>query len=952
MDLRTLEDLLLTYRESTDPQLLTEVYDRTAVKLLMVASHLCGSASEAEDIVQATFLGMLESIDRWNAERQVMPWLLGILANRVKRANRAKKRQVDPNRLSEFRSEEPLDLLEAIEFSREIDEKLSRLPKPYQTVLVLRLKHGMGPAAIAEVLRRPQSTVRCQLTRGLEMLRKAIPASFVAGLFVMATPSRGLAMVRAHVIEQGGGQALTTGILASRKLTWLSAVAAVLAVTTLGLLAINTWSKPSTILAADQKQTGSNESEARKTPASQTNAILAAEREPHDRLQSRAQTSGSLVVRVRHATAPAAGTNITIEPVGKEPIVLWTEHSRPTPHTSLEPLRSQPILLSRRRVTDSQGTCRFPDMAPGYWAVHQPGQSSLVHIAAGEESILDIADINRAVGLRGVVVDDLGHPIPDAEIWVSHGADVLAGDKITTTDTWGRFTAVVADRSFVVARAPGRAPASIRTSYRPDESYRDVRIQLAGAGGDLRGTVRDERGRRIANAVVQVGHALDSFVAQTKGSSRPWSAAPARIKTDQNGDFELRGITPGLPIILARAQGFGTTSSEARIIAGELTEVELRLPACAVVHGKIIDGHGQAVTGTQVHVSRRGEFDFVSTMTDADGNYQLRDLTAGRIRLVAGNGDNGFTHTVIETRPGEVSEWNPKLTADSKRITGRVRDQQGAPMPNALVQRRTGTISQTDWTYTDTSGRFSFDIDRADLEIMSNIRVFRNEPVPSGEWPSRFPLAFVQSVATGSTDLDIRILDKHLPSAWLSGHITDELGEGWQQRAFLKNEKSPDQSQALFETIADPEDPTAFTAGPLPPGYYWIGIDTREIGPFLVPPRAQINLGDLRITPKKGLQKPWSTTEPLAERSFAFLHPDDGSPISWLFLKIYDAEDRLVINTAYAPASRGWQGRVKLPIGKYRIEAKTPAGLLARRELAIPDREQQHYAIRIPLGRE
>ena len=49
------------------------------------------------------------------------------------------------------------------------------LPEPYREVLLLRLVHGLTPAAIAHTLGRAPGTVRMQLQRGTERLRRALP---------------------------------------------------------------------------------------------------------------------------------------------------------------------------------------------------------------------------------------------------------------------------------------------------------------------------------------------------------------------------------------------------------------------------------------------------------------------------------------------------------------------------------------------------------------------------------------------------------------------------------------------------------------------------------------------------------------------------------------------------------------------------------------------------------
>lgn len=196
-----IEGLFLRYRDRGDVTALAEVYDLTAVRLLSLATHLCANPSEAEDAVQATFLAALADAHGWHAERPLMPWLLGILTNRVRRQRRDAARQPDATRLRLEGPRDPAALMAEVEFSRAVDEAIEKLPRMYQAALVLRLKHGMDPVDIAHALRRPTGTVRSQLSRGMELLRKTLPAVFAGSVAMWALPTRGLAAVREAVVH-------------------------------------------------------------------------------------------------------------------------------------------------------------------------------------------------------------------------------------------------------------------------------------------------------------------------------------------------------------------------------------------------------------------------------------------------------------------------------------------------------------------------------------------------------------------------------------------------------------------------------------------------------------------------------------------------------------------------------------------------------------------------------
>ena len=92
---RSEEDLhFARYCETGDPESMARVFDLTAPKLLLAAAHLVSDASAAEDLVQSTFLSAIEKAAHYDPERPLLPWLMGILANRVRYLHRQESRSL------------------------------------------------------------------------------------------------------------------------------------------------------------------------------------------------------------------------------------------------------------------------------------------------------------------------------------------------------------------------------------------------------------------------------------------------------------------------------------------------------------------------------------------------------------------------------------------------------------------------------------------------------------------------------------------------------------------------------------------------------------------------------------------------------------------------------------------------------------------------------------------
>lgn len=235
--------LFRSYLERRDPALLAEVFDVVAPRLLRLAIHLVGRVSQAEDLVQDTFVTALERLGGFDANRAVEPWLAGILSNKARHTQRDAARSFDPELHMERATATPLDEAQRAELSGILAQAIDRLSEPYRSVLVLRLRHGMRDADIAHVLERSPATVRVQLHRGLELLRRLLPAGSCALLVAPAELARGFAAMREVVLSKASAvpaavspSAILGGVLVAKKTVFVLAVAAALLLVTRSLL--------------------------------------------------------------------------------------------------------------------------------------------------------------------------------------------------------------------------------------------------------------------------------------------------------------------------------------------------------------------------------------------------------------------------------------------------------------------------------------------------------------------------------------------------------------------------------------------------------------------------------------------------------------------------------------------------------------------------------------------
>ncbi|MBL8899946.1 MAG: RNA polymerase sigma factor, partial [Planctomycetes bacterium] len=227
------EELFAEWRRTREPALLGAVFDAVAPRLLGLALHLCREPADAEDAVQATFLTAIEKAESWDERRPLEPWLGAILTRRAQQRAASDARRP---RLERMNFAEPVDPeiearhMEAVELLR---RKSESFPPETRTLLLLRLEHGLEPAEIAEVLGRPAGTIRVQLQRALERLRRVWPASLALAALGVVLPSRGLALIRAEILRHAG----TIGVAAAGEVA-ASAAGALLVKKALAIVAL------------------------------------------------------------------------------------------------------------------------------------------------------------------------------------------------------------------------------------------------------------------------------------------------------------------------------------------------------------------------------------------------------------------------------------------------------------------------------------------------------------------------------------------------------------------------------------------------------------------------------------------------------------------------------------------------------------------------------------------
>ena len=219
MQARELESLFLAYRDEADVDALSQVFDRAAPELQTLARHLVREPSEAEDLLQETFLTAIERANDWQRDRRLLPWLVGILALAARRRARERSRTPDPRRINSPVDTAPDSSASAHEFRAEVERALAALPQEERELLSQYLLDERKPHEIAGEQGLAPGTVRMRIQRALESLRRLLPVGAALGGAALLTSPRTLAEVRREVLARGRERApelaaASTGLLA------------------------------------------------------------------------------------------------------------------------------------------------------------------------------------------------------------------------------------------------------------------------------------------------------------------------------------------------------------------------------------------------------------------------------------------------------------------------------------------------------------------------------------------------------------------------------------------------------------------------------------------------------------------------------------------------------------------------------------------------------------------
>jgi RNA polymerase sigma-70 factor (ECF subfamily) len=154
------------------------VVDEFGRRLLRSAFLLCGSETDAQDLVQETFVQALQAVHRFRGRCSIYSWLHAILLNLSRHYHRERHRMVVSDELARRdvpAPEEGIARLDTDVASSALAVALQRLSGDHREVLVLRFYEEMKIHEIAAHLGISKGTVKSRLHYAIAQMQRLLP---------------------------------------------------------------------------------------------------------------------------------------------------------------------------------------------------------------------------------------------------------------------------------------------------------------------------------------------------------------------------------------------------------------------------------------------------------------------------------------------------------------------------------------------------------------------------------------------------------------------------------------------------------------------------------------------------------------------------------------------------------------------------------------------------------
>jgi hypothetical protein len=285
-------------------------------------------------------------------------------------------------------------------------------------------------------------------------------------------------------------------------------------------------------------------------------------------------------------------------------------------------------------LSDDTGGFSFADLAAGRYDLQIEKQDAGIHARRTVEA--PGPDVRVELGptftVRGRVFDAASRaPVPEFAVTVGHDPPSQDGDFPGL-----RTQAFDAPEGVFVMED---VPAGESTVTVSSDGYRTKEIEGVAIGGDAGAPeleVALELGVSIRGRVSSAGgEPIDDVRVSVRSAQREQEGA----ETDENGEYELKGLTPGEVMVDFAKSGFRSAHRTVQTL--QATRLDVTLSRGLSLNGVVIY-EDAGVANAQVYASSSvADADTQTAATDANGLFTLHGLGPGRYNVSARAQDKG-----------------------------------------------------------------------------------------------------------------------------------------------------------------------------------------------------------------------------------------------------------------------------------------------------------------------
>ncbi len=183
---------LIGWARRGDGEAIGRLVERYSPRLYRYLVRMVADATLAEDLLQDTWLRVVERLDRYNPALPFVTWLFAVARNAAIDVLRQRARQarllgreatawendegevLDPLEQAADDAPSVLEVLAERDVEERVSALFATLPLHYREALTLRFHEGLALEEIAKLTHLPLSTVKTRVQRGLILLRQRV----------------------------------------------------------------------------------------------------------------------------------------------------------------------------------------------------------------------------------------------------------------------------------------------------------------------------------------------------------------------------------------------------------------------------------------------------------------------------------------------------------------------------------------------------------------------------------------------------------------------------------------------------------------------------------------------------------------------------------------------------------------------------------------------------------